>query len=80
MGDNDADTTHIENIVDYSETNIDPNVEPHGEQSGEPPVEPPTEPTTKSSDNIPIFDTYLNNILNEDHGSTEDLKDENPKK
>lgn len=51
-GANDVDTIPIKNIIDYAETNIDPN------------VEPPTEPITKSTIDIPIFDMYLNDILN----------------
>ncbi|KAI5390133.1 hypothetical protein KIW84_075457 [Lathyrus oleraceus] len=52
--------------------------QPHVKPSGELPVETPTELTTRQIIDIHEFDTYLNNILDEEDDSTGELRGEDP--
>ncbi|CAI8606415.1 unnamed protein product [Vicia faba] len=46
--------------------------------SSEPHVEPPTKLNIRPNIDIHAFDMFVNDILNEDHGSTKDLRDGDP--
>lgn len=66
---------HVES---HADPHVEPNVETFVPTSGEPYVNPPTKPIQEHSIETPIFDKYLDSILNENHESNENLRDEDP--
>lgn len=71
-------TTTIGNVVEPVGTIIDSHDEPHVEPFGEPYVDPHTKPIDEETIDTLVFNTYMYNILNENHESSEDLRDEVP--
>ncbi|CAI8600065.1 unnamed protein product [Vicia faba] len=62
----------------HVESHVDPYVEPNVETSVPASSETRAKPPTKLVIDIHVFDTHVNDILDEYDDSSEDLRDENP--